>query len=167
MTTAPPTAGQVLDEREFLASAQHALIVEYLTVGYALLVDLPDAAASAANLAQSQMFRLNDVCRALVAAGRNPTLDRAVSIPAGAADISFSPAGPDGYAGYHALVPSAGPDLAKLVGESGPTHLDALQPLHDAIGDPSPPGLLRTVRFEPGKPGAGPGRVAAVVPSLE
>jgi hypothetical protein len=165
MTTAPPTADQVLDEVEFLASAEHALIVEYLTVGYALLVDLPDAAASAANLAQSQMFRLNDVCRALVAAGRSPTLDRAVSIPAGAADISFSPAGPDGYADllgrehaiaravddrYRALVPSAGPDLAELVGESGPTHLDALQPLHDAIGDPSPPGLLRTVRFEPG-----------------
>lgn len=165
MTTAPSTTEQVLDELEFLASAEHALITEYLTVGYALFVALPDASGVAANLAQSQMFRLNDVCRALVAAGRSPTLDRAASITADAAEIPFSPAGPDAYTDlldresaiaravddrYRGLAPSAGPDLAELVGESGPTHVDALQSLRDAIGDPAPPGLLRTVRFEPG-----------------
>jgi hypothetical protein len=165
MTTAPSTTDQVLDELEFLASAEHALITEYLTVGYALSVDLPDASGVAAGLAQSQMFRLNNVCQALVAAGRGPTLNRAASIAVGSADIPFSPAGPDGYADlldresmiaravddrYRGLAPSVGSDLAKLVGESGPTHLDALQPLRDAIGDPAPAGLLRTVRFEPG-----------------
>jgi hypothetical protein len=154
------TPDQVLDELEFLASAEHALIVEYLTVGYALLAGLPDASSAAANLAQSQMFRLNEVCQALVAGGRSPTLNRAASI----VDITFSPAGPDAYANlldresaiakavddrYRGLAPSAGPDLAKLVGESGPTHVDALQPLRDAVGDPAPAGLLRTVRFEP------------------
>ena len=41
-------------------------------------------------------------------------------------------------------------ELAKLVGESGPTHLDALRPLLDAVGDPAPAGLLGKVRFEPG-----------------
>ena len=111
------------------------------------------------------MFRLNGVCRALVAAGRSPTLDRAASITVGAADIPFSPAAPDTYADllgreyaiaravddrYRALTSSAGPDLAELAGESGPTHVDALQSLRDAPGDPVPPGLLRTVRFEPG-----------------
>lgn len=90
---------------------------------------------------------------------------RAASITVGAADTTFSPAGPDAYADllnrestiaravddrYRAIAPAAGPDLAKLVGESGPTHYDALQPLRDAIGDPAPPGLLHTVRFEPG-----------------
>jgi hypothetical protein len=98
MTGALSSTDQVLDELEFLASAEHALITEYLTVGYALSIDLPDASGVAANLAQSQMFRLNDVCRALVAAGRSPTLDRAASITVGAADIPFSPAGPDAYA---------------------------------------------------------------------
>jgi hypothetical protein len=164
MTTAP-TTDQVLDELEFLASAEHALITEYLTVAYALSVHLPDASGVAANLAQSQMFRLNDVCRALVAAGRSPTLDRAASITVGAVDIPFSPAGPGAYADlldreyaiargvddrYRGLAPSASPDMAELVGESGPTHVDALQSLRDAIGDPAPAGLLRTVRFEPG-----------------
>jgi hypothetical protein len=101
----------------------------------------------------------------LVAAGRSPTLDRAASITAGAADIPFSPAGPDAYANllhresaiaqavddrYRSLAPSAGPDLAELVGVSGPTHFEALQSLRDAVGDPAPPGLLSTVRFEPG-----------------
>src|SRR2546423_11771 len=43
MTTGPSTADQILDELEFLASAEHALVVEYLTVAYALFVDLPDA----------------------------------------------------------------------------------------------------------------------------
>jgi hypothetical protein len=165
MMGALSSTDQVLDELEFLASAEHALITEYLTVGYALSIDLPDASGVAANLAQSQMFRLNDVCRALVAAGRSPTLDRAASITVGAADIPFSPAGPDAYADlldresaiaravddrYRGLAPSAGPDLAELVGGSGPTHVDALQPLRDAVGVPAPPGLLRTVRFEPG-----------------
>jgi hypothetical protein len=164
MTSAPPTSDHVLDELEFLASVEHALITEYLTIGYALSADLPGASGVAASLAQSQMFRLNDVCQALVAAGRSPTMDRAASITVDTADVPFSPAGPDAYVAvldresaiaravddrYRGLAPSAGPDLAELVAESGPTHYDALQPLRNAIGDPAPPGLLRTVRFEP------------------
>jgi hypothetical protein len=159
MSPAPLTSSQVLDELEVLASAEHALITEYLTVGYALLVDLPAASDVAASLAQSQMFRLNDVCRALAAAERLPTLERAASIT----DITFSPAGPDAYGDllvretaiakavddrYRALAPSVGPGLAELVGKFGPTHVDALQSLRDAVGHPAPPGLLRTVRFE-------------------
>jgi hypothetical protein len=159
MTPAPLTSSQVLDELEVLASAEHALITEYLTVGYALLVDLPAASDVAGSLGQSQMFRLNDVCRALAAAGRLPTLERAASIT----DIPFSPAGPDAYGNllvretaiakavddrYRALAPSVGPGLAELVGKFGPTHVDALQALRDAVGHPAPPGLLRTVRFE-------------------
>ncbi|MEV6304886.1 hypothetical protein AB0M02_36115 [Actinoplanes sp. NPDC051861] len=151
----------VLDELEFLASVEHALTVEYLTIGYALAADLPDASVVAASLGQSQMFRLHRLCRALVAAGRSPSLDRAASITA---DLLFSPVGPDAYANllhresaiaravddrYRALAPSAGPELAELIGESGPTHEADLQPLRDAIGDPAPPGLLHTVRFEP------------------
>jgi hypothetical protein len=165
MTTAPLTNDQVLDELEFLATAEHALIVEYLTVGYALLVDLPGGSDAAASLAQRQMYRLNDVCRALAEAGRSPTLERAATIMAGATEITISPAGPDGYADlleresliaqavddrYRALVPSVSPDLAKLVGESGPTHVEALQSLRDAVGEPAPAGLLQTVRFDPG-----------------
>jgi len=164
MTTAPSTTEAVLDELEFLASVEHALIVEYLTVGYALLADRPDPAGVAASLAQSQMFRFDGVNRALVTAGRSPTLDRAASIPAGGTDITLSPAGPTAYANlldrelaiaravddrYRALAPSVGPDLADLVVQTGPTHVDDLQSLRDAIGDPAPPGLLHTVRFEP------------------
>jgi hypothetical protein len=165
MTTAPSTGDHIVDELEFLASVEHALITEYLTIGCALSADLPDASGVAGSLAQIQMFRLNDVCLALVAAGRSPTLDRAANITVGATDVPFSPAGPDAYADlldresaiaravddrYRGLALSAGPDLAELVGESGTTHYDALQRLRDAIGDPAPPGLLRTVRFEPG-----------------
>jgi hypothetical protein len=164
MAPAPLTSTQILDELEFLASVEHALIIEYLTVGYALLVDLPEASGVAGSLAQGQMFRLNDVCRALAAAERLPTLDRAASIRAGATDIPFSPAGQDAYADllgrehaiaeavdgrYRALAPSVGPGLAELVGTFGPTHADALRSLRDAIGHPVPPGLLHTVRFEP------------------
>jgi len=164
MAPAPLSSAQVLDELEFLASVEHALITEYLTVGYALLVDLPAGSDVAAGLAQGQMFRLHDVCRALVTAERLPTLERAASIRAGGVDIPFSPAGPGAYADllaresaiakavddrYRALAPSVGPGLAELVGKSGPTHLDGLQALRDAIGDPAPPGLLHAVRFEP------------------
>jgi hypothetical protein len=163
MTTAQSTTGAVLNELEALATVEHALIVEYLTIGYALTADLPDASATAANLAQGQMFRLSDVCRALAAAGRSPTLDRAASITAGGAEIQFSPAAPDAYAHlmdresmiartvddrYRALIPETGPELIELVSVSGPTHFDALASLRDAVGDPAPPGLLASVRFD-------------------
>ena len=35
-----------LDESDFLALVEHALITAYLTVGYALSADLPDAGRS-------------------------------------------------------------------------------------------------------------------------
>jgi len=114
----------------------------------------------AANLAQNQMFHLDGVSRALVAAGRSPTLDRAVTIPAGPGQITLSPAGPHAYVNvldrewaiaravddrYRALAPAAGPELLDLVTGSGPTHFDALASLGDAIGDPAPAGLLDPV----------------------
>ena len=46
MTPAPSTSDHALDELEFLASIEHALITAYLTVGYALSADLPDAGRS-------------------------------------------------------------------------------------------------------------------------
>jgi hypothetical protein len=89
------TAEQVLDELEFLATVEHALIVEYLSVCCALGHDLEadeggattkqgrDAAGAASALAFGEMFRLKHMCFALVDAGRLPGLGRATSITAG------------------------------------------------------------------------------------
>jgi ferritin-like protein len=159
MTTASLTRDQTLDELEFLASAEHALIVEYLTVGYALQAGHEKASRTAAAMAMSQMRRLSNVCSALSAAGRTPTLDRADSI----GGVPFSPAGPTAYARlldrettlaravdarYQALAGSSEKDLVDVIGD-GTGHESALAALRDAVGDPAPDGLLATVRFDP------------------
>ena len=83
----------VLDELEILATIEHALIVEYLSICCALGHDLEadeggpttdggrDAAAAASNLAQNEMFHFKGINRALVSSGRSPRLDRAEGIP--------------------------------------------------------------------------------------
>src|SRR5262249_15175264 len=107
----PLNREQVLDELEFLAKVEHALIVECLSVCYALGYDLgPDeggattraggeVAGAAMSLAQqTEMFHLDDLNTALVHANRLAQLDRAVSIPGGPGSDS----------------PLAPPDLAQL-----------------------------------------------------
>ncbi len=89
---APLTREQVLNELEFLAQVEHALIVEYLSVSCALGCELEaveggatssqgrDASEAAASLAQTEMRHLKNICNALVEAGQTPTLGRASSI---------------------------------------------------------------------------------------
>jgi hypothetical protein len=86
-------AAQVLDELEFLATVEHALIVEFLSIQCALGHKLePDeggattdqgraAADQAGNLAVVSMFRLKGINTGLVVAGRSARLDRATGIP--------------------------------------------------------------------------------------
>jgi hypothetical protein len=104
VASAPLTREQVLDELEFLATVEHALIVECLSVYCALGYDLDAseggattaqgrAAADAAHsLALSQMSHLKGVNLALIDAGRPARMDRAPSIStASAAAISLDP----------------------------------------------------------------------------
>jgi hypothetical protein len=161
MTTTPLSQGQALDHLEYLATVEHALVVEYLTVGYALQAGYPDASRTAGALAVSQMRKLSDVCGALSAAGRIPSLERAATI----ADVPFSPAPPAAYRHlvdrettlaravddtYRALAASAsaGKDFTGVIDE-GMTHEAGLAGLWTALGDPVPDGLLATVRFDP------------------
>jgi hypothetical protein len=82
----------VLDELEVLATIEHALIVEYLSICCALGHDLDAqdggpttdrgraAAAAAAQLAQAEMTHFRDINRALVNSERSARLDRAERI---------------------------------------------------------------------------------------
>jgi len=88
----PLTREQVLDELDFLATVEHALIVEYLSVQCALGHDLPadqggattealrNLAADFGNLAVSQMGHLKNVNGALVDGGQSVQMERADSI---------------------------------------------------------------------------------------
>lgn len=79
----------VLDELEVLATVEHALIVDYLSICCALGHDLEaedggpttdrcrDAATAAAQLAQAEMTHFRDINRALVSSERSARLDRA------------------------------------------------------------------------------------------
>jgi hypothetical protein len=104
MTGEPLRREQVLNELQFLATVEHALIVEYLSVGCALGHDLEpeeggatttqgrDAASAASALAVSQMFHLRRVNLGLVDAGRSAQLERATSISSDSvAEITLSP----------------------------------------------------------------------------
>jgi hypothetical protein len=83
----------VLDELELLATIEHALIVEYLSICCALGHDLEagdggpttdrcrEAGTAASVLAQNEMFHFKGVNRALVGSGRSARLDRAEGIP--------------------------------------------------------------------------------------
>jgi hypothetical protein len=104
MATAP-TAEQVLDELGRLATVEHALVVEYLTVHAALGHDLPAgtgehaasvqrAAQAAFVLALGEMGHLRRLNNVLVAAGRAPEVGRASSITAGTSEIALGPPSP-------------------------------------------------------------------------
>jgi hypothetical protein len=104
---------QVLDELEILATIEHALIVECLSIQCALGHDLEaeeggpttdrgrDAANAASILAQNEMFHFKGINRALVSSGRSARLDRAEGIP----DVSGHalPVPPD-QAGFEQLL---------------------------------------------------------------
>ena len=100
----PLTRDEVLDELDFLASVEHALVVEYLSVCCALGHDLEQqdggattrqgraAAGSAAVLATGEMFHLKGVNRCLLGAGRSPQLGRAASVSGDSvAEIALGP----------------------------------------------------------------------------
>jgi hypothetical protein len=88
----PMSRDEVLDELEFLATVEHALVVEYLTVRCALGHDLGpgeggattteggEAAAALESIARDQMTRFKHVNFGLVDAGRSARMDRAFSI---------------------------------------------------------------------------------------
>jgi len=96
---------RVLDELERLATVEHALVVEYLSVFCALGHDLEadpaagqaaerahEAAGAAFNLAVGEMFHLSGINRGLVLAGRRPNLGRASSIAGEAgAEVPLGP----------------------------------------------------------------------------
>jgi Ferritin-like len=85
-------AGEILDQLDELASIEHSLCVEYLSIHCALGHDLEpaddgasaqhvaQAAQAASNAAFSEMRHIRVVNRALVKAGRSPQLARASSI---------------------------------------------------------------------------------------
>ncbi|MEO7351803.1 MAG: hypothetical protein ABIW17_07880 [Marmoricola sp.] len=98
------TSDRVLDELELLATVEHAMVVEYLTVSCALGHDLEpeeggatspqgrEAAGVAFNLAQSEMFHLSSINRVLVDAGRSAQLGRASKISTGSGgDVQLDP----------------------------------------------------------------------------
>jgi hypothetical protein len=104
MAIGPLSREQVLDELEVLATVEHALVVEYLSVGCALGHDLEpeeggattnqgrDTASAASALAVDQMFHLRRVNRGLVGAGRSARLERAASISSDSvAEIALGP----------------------------------------------------------------------------
>lgn len=94
---------QVLDELERLATVEHALVVEYLSVCYALGHDLEadeggattsqgrNAASAASILALGDMIHLKRISNVLVAAGRFAELGRATSIPTSSASVPWAP----------------------------------------------------------------------------
>lgn len=102
-----PGREQVLDELEFLATVEHALVVGYLSVCCALGHDLEpaeggatteqgrEAAGAASALAVGEMFHLRRVNDRLVDAGRSAQLGRAGSIPAtSGAELALGPPDP-------------------------------------------------------------------------
>jgi hypothetical protein len=184
----PLTSAQVLDELEFLAAVEHALIVECLSVHCALGHDLAadeggaatqpgsDAAAAAASLAQSQMFRFKNITSALLGAGRGSAqLGRADSIsspsvapvplgPPTAAQLGQLPDREEGIARavderYTLLAPAvtsapvfagqALDDLQSVIVTSGPTHAAAFASLREALGTLAPADVLRVTRRDP------------------
>ena len=95
---------QVLDELQFLATVEHALIVEYLSVCCAFGHDLGpdeggaatqqgrDVAEAAFNLAAGEMFHLKAVNSFLVDAGRPAQLGRATRLSSDSvAEIGLGP----------------------------------------------------------------------------
>ena len=169
------TRAEVLSELEFLATVEHALIVEYLTVQCALGHNLDpdegggtgggrDAADAASGLAGGEMTRFREVCDALVRAGHFAPLERAASIAIDDTHPEISLAPPSAAqlerlvereeaiakavdARYARLVPdvASDDDLRPLV-HGGQTHADAVATLRAALGALAPADFLRATR---------------------
>ncbi len=141
-----------LDELEFLADVEHALIVDNLTIHAALGHDLDaagpdplgervrDAAQAAFNIAIGEMNHLRRATTALAAAGRRPSVNRAGTIAvASGAEVTLS-------------TPDAA-ELRRLVerGRAIATAVDARwAELCDAVVSQEPPvaaDALEQVRF--------------------
>ena len=188
MSDAPLNREQVLDKLEQLADVEHALIVDYLTVSCALGHDLSaeeggatsdegrEAAATAASLAQGEMFHLKDICGALSDAGRTPQLGRASTIAdAAGAPVSLDPPSTAQLrnliaraklvtsavdAAYAGLAPALTPEVfdESLLGrlrnvvDSGAAHGQGTTRLRAALGDPPPADYLRVPRRETNDP---------------
>ena len=101
------TTEQVLDELELLATVEHAIVVEYLSVSCALGHDLKpeeggaattpghEAAVEASELAVVAMFRLKGLNLGLAEAGRSVQLGRAASVSSpSVAEIALGPPSP-------------------------------------------------------------------------
>jgi hypothetical protein len=170
------TREEVLAELEILATVEHALIVEYLTVHCALGHDLDpdeggasaatrDAADAAFGLAGGEMTRLASVFNALIGAGRFAPVERAASIasashpaipldPPNAAQLERLVEREEAIAKavderYARLVPAvAAEDDLRPVVEDGQTHAAAVAPLRAALGDLAPAAFLRATRRE-------------------
>jgi hypothetical protein len=81
------TREQVLDELHYLATVEHALLVDYLIIHCALGADAIEdpgpattAAGDAFNMAMDEMRHIKSVNQALRAGGRPPSVDRAAHI---------------------------------------------------------------------------------------
>jgi len=110
----PLTRDQLLEELEFLAEVEHALVVECLSVCCALGHDLDaaeggattkqggDAAAAASLLAQDEMRHLKAVNNALIKAGRSARLGRAPSVSSDS--VAVTPLDPPSLAQLEQLV---------------------------------------------------------------
>jgi hypothetical protein len=117
---------QVLDELALLATVEHALIVEYLSVYCALGYDLDageggattqqcsDAAATASSLAQGEMLHLKGVNLGLLASGKLAQTGRAASICS--ASVADTPLGPPSVPQLQQLV-ARGQAIASAVDE--------------------------------------------------
>jgi hypothetical protein len=126
VATAPLSHERVLDELEFLAKVEHALVVECLSVCCALGHDLDageggattkhgrDAADAASALAQNEMFHLKEINLALLAAGRAALLERVPSISS--ASVATTPLGPPSFAELQQL-PAREQAIASAVDE--------------------------------------------------
>ena len=83
----PLTRPQILDELAYLATIEHALVVDYLLINAALGADTGEeghpgtaAAQMAQGMAEDEMRHLKRINQALAAAGRVPTAERAVHV---------------------------------------------------------------------------------------
>jgi Ferritin-like len=100
---APPPSSEALDELDRLATVEHALIIEYLTISYALspTPTSPDtgetaqrvnaAADAARRLSLREMHHLHQMNRFLTRAGRPAQVGRATSVGPAGSEIALGP----------------------------------------------------------------------------
>jgi len=146
------TREQVLDELQDLSTVEHALCVEYLFLQCALGggVELPPdadpirrqveaAAEQAFSLADREMRLLGKINRALVTAGRGPSLDRATAVGGTGSPVAIAPLTAVQLEGFldreHAIAAAVDARYALL-----PTTLEPLE-------DPSAEDPLSLIEF--------------------